>query len=261
MKILTIPFAVEGFGKGQGAINGPEQIILALNNFFASEKGIPFLKPTLLSVPVDLKNITATNEKITAVVLKEQPRIILGGDHSITYAAVKGFVKNNPDTGFVVFDAHPDVVNHFNPPTQEDYLITLIEEKILDPKRVILIGLRNWHEDEFAYLKKNKIVHFTANDIFMQGMQEIITGVMETVRSWKSCYVSIDIDVCDPSFAPGTGWQEPGGISSRELIFAVQRLAMLQQVKCFDIVEIDPSKDVNAMTVQLGAKLVVEIQR
>lgn len=261
MKILKVPFAHKGFGKGQGAIKGPNAICSALENFFSSEMGKEFDKPDILEFDIDLANASKTNEELTSIVSKEQPRVILGGDHSITYASVKGFVKNNPGAGFIVLDAHPDLENNLNPPTQEDYLITLIEEGILDPKKVILIGIRNADQKEINYLKSNKINHFTMDEIYRRGFKEVITGVMETIKKWDSCYVSVDIDVCDPAFAPGTGWIEPGGISSRDLIFAVQRLSMLPSVKCFDIVEVAPEKDVNGMTVQLAAKLVVEINQ
>ncbi|RME78594.1 arginase family protein [Candidatus Woesearchaeota archaeon] len=256
--ILSIPFAHQHTGKGKGAINAPQAIITALNNFFSSEKGKPFQKPEVKTVNVDLSNAQETNERIARAVTEHNPRIILGGDHSITYASVKGFMKNNPGAGLLVFDAHPDLVHNHNPPTQEDYLITLIEEGIIDPKKIILIGLRNWEQSEIAYLKMHKINHFTMDQIYQQGFPDIIQGVMEVIRSWPACYVSLDIDVCDPAHAPGTGWIEPGGITSRDVLFAVQRLQLIEQVKCMDIVEVDPAKDVNGMTVQLAAKIVVE---
>ncbi|MEM4368887.1 MAG: arginase family protein, partial [Candidatus Woesearchaeota archaeon] len=78
------------------------------------------------------------------------------------------------------------------------------------------------------------------------------------VQTFDGLYVSIDIDVVDPAFAPGTGYPEPGGFSSRDLIYFLQRLRLLKNFMALDVVEINPLKDVQDLTVKLGAKLLVE---
>ena len=76
----------------------------------------------------------------------------------------------------------------------------------------------------------------------------------------KQIYLSIDIDVLDPRFAPGVGYIEPGGMSSRQLLYFIQRLNLLKTLRVIDIVEINSEKDKkhDNMTVKIGAKLLAE---
>ena len=94
--------------------------------------------------------------------------------------------------------------------------------------------------------------------IFEHGIKNVVDAVTEKVASWTAVYLSIDIDACDPSFAPGTGHREPGGLSSRELIYFIQRLNKLK-LGMIDIVEVNPSMDVANMTSKLAAKLMTEL--
>jgi len=82
---------------------------------------------------------------------------------------------------------------------------------------------------------------------------------MERARNSSGFYISIDIDSVDPAFAPGTGYIEPGGLSSRELIYFIKRLSLLNNFRGGDIVEINPDLDNRNMTVKLGAKILSEM--
>ena len=75
----------------------------------------------------------------------------------------------------------------------------------------------------------------------------------------KELYVSVDIDVIDPAFAPATGYPEPGGLSSREFIYLIQRINKMKNLRGIDIVEINPEKDENNLTIKLGAKILSEL--
>ena len=113
-----------------------------------------------------------------------------------------------------------------------------------------------WPEE--SEKKEKKIKYYSMKEIFQTGIHEVIDGVMETARQWKSFYLSIDIDACDSAFAPGTGITEPGGLSARDLIYSIQRIGLLENLGMIDIVEINPEKDVNEMTSILAAKLIKE---
>ena len=82
---------------------------------------------------------------------------------------------------------------------------------------------------------------------------------MSVARQFGALYLSIDIDVLDTAFAPGTGHTEPGGLTTRELLYFVHMLKNLKNLKMADIVEINPKKDLNDMTSKIGAKLLVEL--
>jgi len=94
----------------------------------------------------------------------------------------------------------------------------------------------------------------------MEGIKEVSESVMSVAKNFGSLYISVDIDVLDPGFAPGTGYPEPGGLTTRELLFFLHRLKKLHNLKAMDIVEVNPDKDVNELTSKLGAKLVVELE-
>ena len=72
-------------------------------------------------------------------------------------------------------------------------------------------------------------------------------------------YFSIDIDVLDPAFAPGTGYIEPGGLSTRELIYLIQRIKLLKNIRKYDLVEVNPDRDISLTTCKAAAKIVKEL--
>ncbi len=181
--------------------------------------------------------------------------LYLGGDHSNTY---HNFIKSGCDS-LLIFDAHPDVYQEFNEATHLDWLKFLIEENKVKKENVVLVGIRSFHKKEIDFLKENRIKFFDMKKIFELGVKEICDLVMENVNDFNKLYLSIDIDAVDPAFAPGVGFSEPGGLSSREMIYFIQRLKLLKNLKKVDIVEVNLEKDVNNQTVKLAAKIIWEL--
>ncbi len=243
MKIIAIPFSGGGLGKGTGADSAPEKIM---------EK----LSCKAEYVVVDEYDVAGSNKKIEEHVQKVKEKcVLLGGDHSITSACVKGFAKNNPDPWFICFDAHPDLMHDFDPPTHEDYLRVLIEQKVLNTKKIILVGLRKWDQLELDYLKEKKIKYYTADDVKKLGISLVLKEIKEIID--ENVYLSIDIDVIDPKFAPGTGFPEPEGLLSDDIIEALKSIS----AQMIDLVEINPSRDIDEKTVDLAAKLIQIMNR
>ncbi|RMF55397.1 arginase family protein [Candidatus Woesearchaeota archaeon] len=259
MKILKIPFSAGGLGKTKGCELAPDAIENEVKNFFLTESGVlPVFDSSQLKI--NQSNIEATNKSVgEAIKNVNEPAIILGGDHSITYAAFSAFAKKYSSPGIVVFDAHFDCQSDMEPPTHEDYLRMLIRKGVVSPQNVVVIGTRNWHKDELEFVKEQRIKHFSMKEISFEGIREVCDAAMSIAKNWDAIYLSVDIDVLDPSFAPGTGYQEPGGMSSRELIYFLQRFKNLRKLEMIDIVEVNPKKDVNNITVKTAAKIVVEM--
>jgi agmatinase len=82
---------------------------------------------------------------------------------------------------------------------------------------------------------------------------------MSVARQWPKAYLSIDIDVLDPAFAPGTGYAEPGGLTTREMVYMLQRLKLLRNIGMADLVEVNPEKDIQGMTAKAASKLIIEL--
>lgn len=257
MKLIKAPFSGGGLNHGNGANYAPNKIVEQLENIFSNESGVE-CNFEIEGLGLDEKNIQESHDKIQEAVEKlNEKAIIIGGDHSITYPAVKGFSKNITDFQFIVFDAHPDLMDDFVPPTQEDYLRVLIEQNIIKPEDVTIIGIRNWDKEEINYLNEKNIKHYTCKEIFERGIKEVTKEVIDQIK--KPVYLSIDIDAIDAKFAPGTGYIEHGGLTSREFIYAIQKLKETNKIKMVDLVEVNPTKDVNDMTSILAAKILAEL--
>jgi len=263
MKIVKIPSSLGGLGKATGAEKAPDKVIEQTNELFFSEDScLPTFE--IEDVKIISGNIEETNNNIYSKakdILKDTIKpLFLGGDHSITFPLVKAFSEVYPtNPGIVIFDAHPDAENDFMPPSQEDLLCGLVNENIINPQNIILVGTRNWDKNEIEFIQKHNIKYFSMKEISKEGIHEVSESIMAASKGFDSLYLSIDIDCLDPAFAPGTGYMEPGGLSTRELLFFLHILKRIHNLKALVLVEINPDKDVKDMTSKVGAKILVEL--
>lgn len=256
--IIKIPFFAGGLGKTKGVEKAPDKIVDKLKELNCNENGCKF-PLNEMEISVDNSNIEESQKKIEEEMKKIFSNyscpIILGGDHSITYSTFKAFNQGN--CGLLIFDSHPDLMQEFDPATHENYLRNLIRDG-LNAFNVILVGTRNQDKEELNFIKENNIKNFTMKKISYTGKEEICNTIMETCNRFDKLYISIDIDAVDPVFAPGTGHCEPGGLTSRELLYFLHRLKNLKNIKAVDLVEINPEKE-EKLTISLGAKIVNEL--
>ncbi len=263
--MLSVPME-NGLGRTKGTCLAPGAVLAELRSLAersVSESGAP-IAVEAEELSLDLSNLEDAErliEKGCAALLEGQKGlpIILGGDHSLTYAAVKVFRKRYPKGGVLCLDAHPDMMHAFHPPTHEDWLLTLLSDGVLSPHEVCLLGLRSMHESEAERLRKMRIRQFPMREISMDSLPEIVDAAMMVARQWEAVYLSVDIDVVDPAFAPGTGYPEPGGLTAREFLYALTRLRMLPTLRMADLVEVNPRLDPAGATVRLAAKALAEM--
>ncbi len=261
MKIVKISSSQGGLGKADGAELAPDKIISKTKELFMSEDGVlPNFDVDIVSVVSS--NLEETNKNIYSKalsVLKDNVRpLFLGGDHSVTFPIVKAFSSVYPSNpGVIIFDAHPDCMGELG--THEDLLCAMVNQNVIKKENIILVGTRNWDKNEISFLQKNKIKYFSMKEISANGVHEVSESIMSVAKNFSDLYVSIDIDVLDPAFAPGTGYMEPGGLSTRELLFFLHRLKKLKNLRAYDLVEINPAKDINNITSKVGAKILVEL--
>ena len=262
MEIVRVKLT-NSMGRTKGCEEAPVEILKALRYIKSNESGrlIDVDKLRLEEIHVDLNNLEEGGhlifENSKEIFEKNFKAFFLGGDHSISYPIVKAFnhVVDNPL--LIIFDAHADLNESGKEPTHEEWLRGLIEDGF-DSKNVILISTRNMYKDEIEFLKEKEIT-LIKMDVLQEDLEGVCDLVMERARDSGGFYVSIDIDAVDPAHAPGTGYLEPGGMSSRDLIYFIKRLSLLENFRGGDIVEINPHLDVNGMTVKLGAKLLGEL--
>ncbi|MAG79018.1 hypothetical protein CMI40_01435 [Candidatus Pacearchaeota archaeon] len=267
MFIVKVP-GINGLGKTNGCEKAGNAILESLKEIYSNEQGKLINSDSLglEEIHLDNKNLELTNELIhknsyESYDLKPKT-IFLGGDHSISYSTTKAFLdycnNSKKEPCLIVFDAHPDcmkpVDNKF--PTHEEWLRALIESGF--PKEnILLVGVRNSDPEEDKFLKEYHIKKISINQL-TEDLQETCDSIME-FSNRKELYVSIDIDVIDPVFAPATGYPESGGFTSREFLYLIQRINKIKNLKAIDIVEINPDKDKNNLTVKLGAKILSEL--
>lgn len=256
--IIETPL-INALGKTEGCENSPSLILRQLKGFYSNED-FKELKYKIERVELDLNNLDASNKKIyekAKDTLHKNKTIFLGGDHSISYSTVKAFFETFRDNSFLlVLDSHADCMHNFNPPTHEDWLRTLIEEGLVDSKNVLLFGLRNLHKIEVNFLKNKKINYFSCKEVFEQGIKESTEAVMEVIKNFKNLYVSIDIDILDSVFCPSSSYPEPAGLTPRDLIFLLQKISLIKNLKAADIVEVNSKDDV---TIKIAAKIIAEL--
>ena len=182
----------------------------------------------------------------------------VGGDHSISLPILKALGKGRP-VGMIHIDAHCDTSGgfdqtkfHHGGPFRQAVL-----EGVLDPKRVIQIGIRGSAEYlwEFSYDSGMTVIH--AEEITGLGMPAVIERA-RAVAGDGPTYVSFDIDSLDPAFAPGTGTPEIGGLTTREALELLRGLKGLDIVGG-DVVEVAPQYDATTNTAQAGAQMRFEI--
>ena len=241
MEIIGVSSSSGSLGKNLGTEVAPEKIIKKLN--------IP-------KFIITGGNIQDIGDNLYKYVKKSRSKLFLiGGDHSISYFSIKAFSEKYDDIGLLVFDAHPDMQGS-DFVTHEDYLRILIEQKFIKPQNIVLVGIRSISNEELEYLKNKKIIYFNMDKILDLGIKEVCDLIMEKFVSFNMFYLSIDIDVVDPAFAPGTGYLEPGGISSSDLLYLLNRIKNMKNLIAVDLVEINPNKDQNEITLNLGCKVV-----
>lgn len=167
--------------------------------------------------------------------------IFLGGDHSISLSTF----PQTKATHLVVLDAHFDLFTPPDTPFHGNWLKLLVDRNLVDPRNVTILGVRAWEKIEMAYAKEKGIKY----TLFDYSPPENLFN--------HPFYLSIDIDVIDPAYAPGTGYMEPGGWTSRDLLEIVKALRKANLI-AMDIVEVDASRDLNNMTSKLAAKVIKE---
>ena len=179
--------------------------------------------------------------------------LIIGGDHSITEPNVRACAASEP-VGLVHFDTHTDTGTEvFGVELSHGTIMRrLVEEGSVDPQRYVQIGLRGYWpgQGEFAWQAEQGISSFFMHDVRDLGIGEVVDQAVEVVGEGP-VFLTVDIDVLDPAFAPGTGTPEPGGMTTGELLWAVREVAVQLEVIGADMVEVIPtgvgSADITAL--------------
>jgi len=181
-------------------------------------------------------------------VLKDKIPIVLGGDHSITAEVLKQF----KDVTVIYFDAHPDVIA-----SMQHYFGSVLTDAEVDLGKCIEIGVREPEIEELKILKKERLQVITAEDFYEQGLPWVWEQIKKKAKG--KVYVSVDLDVFDPAFAPGVSTPVPGGLNFNQVLYLMKRIMKELDVVGFDIMELTPRYDHDDRTAHLATKLLLEM--
>ncbi|ADL68865.1 agmatinase [Thermoanaerobacterium thermosaccharolyticum] len=176
--------------------------------------------------------------------------LFLGGEHLISAPVIKEVYKKYGDELVVLhFDAHTDLRTEFFGEENSHATVLRKASEFINNKNMYHFGIRSGIKEEFEFSYKN-------TNMFLFNVVEPLKSVLEYIKS-KPIYITWDIDVLDPAYAPGTGTPEPGGITSKEAFNAIHILKDLNVVG-MDLVEVSPDYDHSGITSILAAKLIRE---
>ncbi|MFD4695681.1 agmatinase [Streptomyces sp. NPDC058463] len=193
--------------------------------------------------------------------------LMLGGDHSLTLAALRAVAEQHGPVAVVHLDAHSDTNPafyggefHHGTPFRHG-----IDEGLIDPRRTVQIGIRghNPQPDSLDYARGKGVRVVTTDEFVETGVAGTHALVQELIGD-HPVYVSVDVDVADPAFAPGTGTPAPGGLSSREVLALLRCVGELRPVG-FDVMEVSPLYDhagiTSILATEIGAELLYQYAR
>ncbi|MHC1564458.1 MAG: agmatinase [Candidatus Hecatellaceae archaeon] len=182
--------------------------------------------------------------------------VVLGGEHTLTYSTVKALPEN---VMLLVFDAHLDMRDVYEGRSfsHTTHLRRLTEE--IDPSRLLMVGVRAIAMEELEYARKKGIRYITSPQILKHGFDWTVRRIEEHFKKASSLYISFDMDVLDPAYAPAASNPEPEGLNPTFTLNLLEVLASrIPEVVGLDLVEFSPAYD-NGVTAVLGAKIVFEV--
>jgi arginase len=200
-----------------------------------------------LALPAGEEAMAAIETAIGRLAAQKARVLALGGDHTITFPVVNALTNAYDNLTILHLDAHPDIYDSYdgNPFSHACPFARIMETGRV--KRLIQVGIRGMNDEQRSQVDK-----FGVTCIEMKDYRSKNPIALE-----GPLYLSLDMDVLDPAYAPGVSHHEPGGMSTRKV------LRLIQSIGCpivgADIVEVNPDRDVNGVTAAVAAKFVKEI--
>ena len=198
-------------------------------------------------VEKDLKEIS----RVTSLILKDGKKtMMIGGEHLVTLGTIREYVKKYKDLNIIHFDAHTDLREEFLGRELSHATVLRKCYDLLDGGTIYQFGIRSGDRSEFEWAK----THIHQHLFDTEGLDEAIEALKD-----KPVYITIDLDVLDPSVFPGTGTPEAGGITFKELEAAILKMRKLNNIVGADMVELSPDYDTSRVATQVACKVLREL--
>jgi len=268
--IIGVPWD-SGTTNRPGPRHGPRQLRDA-STMIRAQHPVSGIRPyeklncaDLGDVSINPADIEDSMNRITSfyktVIEKGIKPLTAGGDH-LTSLPVLRAIANKGSLGMIHFDSHTDLFHSYFDGTMFTHgtpFRRAVEENLLDPKRVIQIGIRGtqYDREDLDFADSVGIRVIKIEEFFDRGIEDVMTEARAIVGE-KETYISYDIDFVDPAFAPGTGTPEVGGPNSYEALKVVRELTGVKIVGA-DMVEVSPPFDPSSNTAFLGVSVMFEL--
>ncbi|MBL4953177.1 agmatinase [Neobacillus sp. YIM B02564] len=213
--------------------------------FDAGDIPLPFGNPQ--------RSLDLIEEFVKKILEADKFPLGMGGEHLVSWPVMRAVYKKYPDLAIIHMDAHTDLREQYE--GEELSHSTPIRKiaELMGPSNVYSFGIRSGMKEEFEWAKQNGM-HISKFEV-LEPLKEVLPKL-----AGRPVYVTIDIDVLDPSHAPGTGTVEAGGITSKELLASIHEIARSQvNVVGADLVEVAPIYDVSEQTANTASKLIREM--
>ena len=241
----------------KGADMGPDAILNASVNlefydvetsFEAHLSGINTIEP-VLEKETPAKLVNAVYHKIISVLSDRKFPVIIGGNHTVTIGAVKAFSENFPNLSVLQLDAHADLRQEYE---GSEFNHACVMARAREFASIVQVGVRSMSADELPYIEKDRIYYshelFYDKSLYLKAIDKLSENV----------YITIDLDVFDPSIMPSTGTPEPGGPLYTELLHFMKDVIKMKNVVGFDVVELCPSES-NKSPDFIAAKIIYQL--
>lgn len=245
--ILPVPYG-KTVTYGTGTEKGPLAILKASANLelFDDELnkenyGVGINTQPLLKVKglKPKKMIDAVENQVANVLKKDKFPVVVGGEHTVSIGAARALKKKYKDLSVLYFDAHCDLRNIYR---GSRYNHACVARRLLDIAPVVEVGARSLSREENDFASDNGIKITRMQDVIKTpGWASAIKG-----RLSENVYISIDLDVFDPSIMPSVGTPEPGGIGWYDFLKAIREIISAKKIVGIDVVELSPIKDLAA---------------
>jgi agmatinase len=192
---------------------------------------------TLPEIAVDTAGPAAMIERVETaaqqVISAGKFPVLLGGEHSVTLGMIRALIKTHPDMGVLQLDAHADLRDSY---LGSPYNHACVAQRIQELCPLVQAGIRSLSAEEFAFLPRSNVKTYFARH--MQGNSEWIAKIIENLP--QKIYITIDLDVFDPSVMPAVGTPEPGGLGWYAVLDLLRTVCRKRQIVGCDIVELCP---------------------
>lgn len=247
---------------GKGASEAP-QVMRELSQYLPPVSYEGFIINTKVYDYFDIEDFNNASAKINEVMKQKAFKLFLGGDHSVSIKTQKAFIEHYQKQKFAIIhcDAHTDLCDVYDDSKVSHACVNrrAVDNGMKD-EDIAYLGIRSWEIQELEYYEKHPdIFVFPMHKINALGINKVSKLICDKFKDYDAIYLSVDIDCLDPSYAPGTGTPEAGGLTSRELMTMIKVFIENLKVVAMDVVEVAPPLDVNNITSWAALKLIYEV--